>query len=201
MRVFAKPTPIARLSFEARVVYSVFCVFLLVGYATSVWFYLDDDLGAAPAGAARYYLGEQTPPPSPAPDPAASEADGPLLDLPEAGSPAVVTEATALRLQKPPRQIMETFHFHLFSVSVCLLILGHLFMMCGLSTRLKSGVLVVGSLATLLHLLAPPLIRFASPAFSGLMFPTALGMGLTWLAMTAWPLWEMWRPAAGPDRG
>ncbi len=102
MRAFAKPTPIGRLSLEARVVYTGFCAFMLVGYATSVWFYVDDELGAAPASAARYYLGEE-PPPTPAP---VEDAGGPALDLPGMDSPAVVTEAGALRLQKPARQVM-----------------------------------------------------------------------------------------------
>jgi hypothetical protein len=195
VRAFAKPTPIGRLSPEARVVYSVFCVFMLVGYFTSVWFYLDDDLGVGAQGAQTYYLGEQTP------APAAPVVDdgGPALDLPGMDLPEALPTTTQLRLEKPARQIMETFHFHLFSVSVCLLILGHIFMMCGLGRGLKNSILIIGSLATLLHILVPPLIRFTSPHFAALMFPSALIMGLTWLVMTAWPLWEMWRPRAAAD--
>jgi hypothetical protein len=185
MRTFARSTPIDRLSLEARVVYTLFCLFLLIGYATSAWFYADDELGAAPASAARYYLGEAE---AATPAPAPSE-DGPALDLPEE-APA----ATSLRIAKPARQVMETFHFHLFSVSVCLLILGHLFMMCRLSVRTKSTLLVVAGVSTLLHLLAPPLIRFVGPGFAALMFPSAVLMGLSWLVLTVWPVWEMWRP-------
>src|SRR6185437_1292744 len=93
---------------------------------------------------------------------------------------------------KAPRQVMETFHFHLFSVSVCLLIVAHLFMMCALPTPLKATVVAIAWLSTLAHLLAPPLIRLVSLKFAPLMFPSALAMSASWLALTAWPLWEMW---------
>ena len=199
MRVFARPTPMERLSLEARVVYTAFCLFLLAGYATSVWFYLDDGLGVAPADTASYYLGD-APVASAAASTAspAAPADGPALDLPEeAAAPDLRAPHAGMRFEKPPRQVMETFHFHLFSVSVCLLILGHLFMMCGLPRGLKVGTLAVGSVATFLHLLVPPLVRFGGPGAAFLMFPSALLMGLTWLVMTAWPVWDMWRGALG----
>jgi hypothetical protein len=189
MRVFAKPGSLERLSLEARIVYSFFLLFLLIGGASSVWLWIDDDLGASSAGARRYYLGD------PAPAPAATEdpLGGPELDLPEMAAP--------LRLAKEPRQIMETFHFHLFSVSVCYLIVAHLFMMCSLATRTKALVIAAGGAATLLHLLAPPAIRFLSDRAAALMFPSALVMTLAWLWMTVQPLAEMWIriPRAAPD--
>jgi hypothetical protein len=192
VRTFRRPGGIDKLSLEARIVYTAFCVFLAVGYASSAWFYLDDHLGIAPAGAARYYLG--TSDRSAAAHPANAAAGGPSLELPGAPDPA------AAAFEKAPRQVMETFHFHLFSVALCLLVVAHLFMMChALSTRAKTAVIALGSAATLLHLLAPPLIRFGSPACAGLMFPSAVGMTAGWLAMTALPLYEMWRPE--PESG
>ena len=191
MRQFSRPSPIDRLSLEARVVYSVFCAFMLLGYGTGVWFWLDDDLGLGAEGTRTYYLGEAAPAPVEAPS-----GDGPALELPEDLAPA-----RPLRVEKPARVVIETFHFHLFSVSVCLMILAHLFMMCGVSRRLKMIVLIGGSLGTTLHLLVPVLVRFASPSLAFLMFPSALVMGVSWLFMTLWPLWEMWRapmPAAAP---
>ena len=149
---------------------------MIVGYATSVWFYLDDRMGLGAGGAVEHYLG--------AVDSGASV--GPALDLPN--------EMSAMRLEKPPRQVMETFHFHLFSVSVCLLILSHLFMMCSLPRAVRLGVIGVGSVVTAVHLIAPLLIRFVSPGFGHLMFPSAAVMALSWFAMTGWPLWDMWRP-------
>lgn len=188
MRHFAKPSSLDRLSLEARVVYTVFCLFMLVGYATSVWFYADDELGFGSAGAVRYYLGEAEAAVS------TSKEDGPTLeldlDLPEEPSPA------GMRFEKPARQVVETFHFHLFSVPVCLLIIGHLFMMGRESTRLKIWTIGLASASTLVHLVTPPLIRFASPVFAALMFPSAALMGTTWLYMTISPVVQMWRLTA-----
>lgn len=191
MRSFAKPSGLERLSLEARIVYTAFCVFMLLGYASSAWLYLDDELGASSASARRYYLGDE-----PAAAPTAEVAPaGPALDLPaELGAKAVAPgPAASLRFAKAPRQVMETFHFHLFSVPVCLLILAHIFMMAGLSTRTKAAVIGIGSVATLVHVCMPPLVRLVSPAFAPLMFPSAALMGLTWLVMTVWPVVEMWR--------
>ena len=179
MRHFAKPSSLDRLSLEARLVYTIFCLFMLAGYATSLWFYLDDELGTSPKAAERYYLGEAVAAIEPAED------GGPALDLPE--------EPPDLRLEKPARQVMETFHFHLFSVPVCLLILAHIFMMGRESTRTKVLTIGIASLSTMIHLLTPPLIRFASPSFAFLMFPSAIAMTATWLYMTVSPVAQMWR--------
>lgn len=188
MRYYAKPVGIDRLSLEARVLYTAFCLFLLTGGGTSVWFYLDDQLGVTPADAARYYLGDAAVATAPQDD------DGPALELPGGDLDEVPAAPAGMRFEKPPRQVMETFHFHLFSVPVVLLIVGHLFMMCSFSTRTKAWLLALTSVATLLHLLAPPLVRFASPSFAALVFPSALLMGLLWTFLTAWPVVEMWRP-------
>ena len=189
MRVFARPSALRRLSLEARLVYSGFCLFMALGYGTTVWFYLDDDLGLRPAAAVRYYHGAGHGAASAAET--ATPSGGPALDLP-ADLPDDLQGGAALQLAKSPRQVMETFHFHLFSVSVCLLILAHLFMMCGLSTRLKASVVVAAYVASGAHVLAPPLIRLVHPGWAVLMFPSALAMGLTWVLMTLWPLIEMW---------
>jgi hypothetical protein len=176
MRHFAKPSSLDRLSLEARLVYTVFCLFMLVGYATSVWFYLDDELGTSPSDAQRYYLGETI-----------------AIDRPAEGGPDLeIPEETGMRLEKPARQVMETFHFHLFSVPICLLIVAHIFMMGRESTRTKVLVIGVASASTLIHLLTPPLIRFASPSFAFLMFPSAIFMTATWLYMTSSPVIQMW---------
>ncbi len=181
MRHFAKPSSLDRLSLEARLIYTIFCLFMLAGYATSLWFYLDDDLGASPKHAERYYLGEAAP--------AKPSADGgPDLEIPD--------EQPAMRLEKPARQVMETFHFHLFSVPICLLIVAHIFMMGRESTRTKVLTIGIASAATFLHMLAPPLIRFVSPSFAFLMFPSALLMSGTWLYMTISPVAQMWRAKA-----
>ena len=195
MRVFARPSGLDRLSLEARVVYSGFCVFLLLGYITSVWLYHSDALGISPDAATAYYLGSGDE--SPAWRPKDGGRAGPSVSLPAAGPAAgadagAPLQARALRLAKPPRQVMETFHFHLFSVATVLLVISHLFMMCSLSRRLKAGMVAIGFAVTFVHLITPPLIRFAGAPFASLMFPSALAMAATWFVMTAWPLVEMW---------
>ncbi|ATB40051.1 hypothetical protein CYFUS_005499 [Cystobacter fuscus] len=183
MRQFARPFPITRLSLEARVLYTGFLLFLVLGLASSVWLYADSFGALSARSAAEYYRGGA------APAPVADDAGGPALELPDE---AVAPEP--LRLEKPARQVMETFHFHLFTVPVVLLIVGHLFMLTSLSVRLKVGVIAFSSVATFVHLLAPLLVRFSGPGWGALMPVSVVGAALGWLPMLLWPLWEMWRP-------
>jgi hypothetical protein len=185
VRQFARPFPIDRLSLEARVLYTGFLVFLLLGLLSSVWLYADSfgDLTAASAQA--YYRGGADS--FSAPDPTAG---GPMIDLP---GEAAATSAP-MRLEKPPRQLMETFHFHLFTVPIVLLVVGHLFMLTSIGTRSKIAVISVASGATLVHLIAPLMIRFGSARWAPLMPLSVVAAAIGWLPMLAWPLWEMWRP-------
>jgi hypothetical protein len=195
MRSFAKPSGLERLSLEARIVYTGFCLFLLFGYGTSAWIYADDELGLSAASAERYYLGEDAR--STIEHTALAKTEivtgGPRIDVPESDAPG-------LRLAKPPRQVMETFHFHLFSVPVVLLIVAHLFMMSRMTTRTKASIIALASLATFVHIALPPLIRFAHPSLAALLFPSALAMGVLWTYMTFVPVYEMWRFASYPRR-
>lgn len=192
MRQFARPFPITRLSLEARVLYTGFLLFLLLGMISSVWLYRDSFGGLSGQSAAEYYQGST----APAQAPVAEQGDGPALELPSEGA-----EAAPMRLEKPARQVMETFHFHLFTVPVVLLIVGHLFMLTGLSTRMKVGTLVVASVATFVHLLAPLLVRFVSHGWGWLMPVSVVAAALGWMPLLVWPLWEMWRPAASVTEG
>lgn len=186
MRQFARPFPMDRLSLEARVLYSAFLVFIAIGVGTSAWLYDDDGLGLGSDDVVVYFHGDEARPAAPAPP----AAGGLQLDLPEDAS-----ATTTMRLQKPARQVVETFHFHAFTMPVVLLIIGHIFMMAALSTRKKIIVLLLSSTSTLLHLLLPPLVRFAGAFWAALFAPSAIVMTLSWLVLIVWPLWEMWRPA------
>ncbi|MCK6549110.1 hypothetical protein L6R52_24920 [Myxococcota bacterium] len=221
MRYFSRPSGLERLSLEARILYTGFCVFMALGYVSSAWLYADAGLGTSAEATQRYYLGDEPSDvgrdgviggPSGAPSKGASgpalelptgatgavtatRTGGPALELPDAAERALVpaTAAEGLRFAKAPRQVWETFHFHLFSVPVCLLIIGHIFMLSGLATPVKAWIIAIASVSTLVHVAMPPLVRLASPALAPLMFPSALLMGLTWLFMTLWPIGEMWR--------
>jgi len=187
VRQFARPFPIDRLSLEARVLYTAFLVFLLGGIASSIWLYEDSFGSLGSDTAARYYLGDAAG--------AAAEGDGtaegPALDLPE-DDPAPAAAAGGLHLEKSPRQVLETFHFHLFTVPVVLLIVGHLFMLTALPLRWKIAVIAIASAGTLVHLVAPLLVRFGGAAWSPLMPISVIAATVGWLPMTLWPLWEMW---------
>jgi hypothetical protein len=191
VRQFARPFPITRLSLEARVLYTGFLLFLVLGFVSSVWLYADSFGGLSGQGTAEYYRGGST---AAAPAPPAEAEGGPALELPEE-----TAVAAPMRLEKPARQVMETFHFHLFTVPVVLLIVGHLFMLTALSTRLKVGVITVASVATFVHLLAPLLVRFVGPQWGWLMPVSVVGAAVGWLPMLVWPLWEMWRPGPGSE--
>lgn len=180
MRQFARPFPLERLSLEARVLYTAFLVFLLAGMFSAVWLYRSSFGDLSSRSTSTYYLGEA----------AAEEAGddgGPALDLPEEAA------VGALSLGQSPRQVMETFHFHLFTVPVVLLIVGHIFMLTSLSTRWKVGIILLSSAATFLHLLAPLLVRFGGEGWAFLFPASVVAAGLGWLPMTVWPIWEMWR--------
>ena len=163
----------------------------MLGFVSSAWLYADSFGGLSGRSSAEYYRGGAV---AAAPAPREDAAGGPALELPgESEAPA------PMRLEKPARQVMETFHFHLFTVPVVLLIVGHLFMLTALSTRLKVGVITVASVATFVHLLAPLLVRFVGPQWGWLMPVSVVGAAVGWLPMLVWPLWEMWRPVPAQE--
>jgi hypothetical protein len=200
VRQYARPFPITRLSLEARVLYTGFLLFLVLGFVSSVWLYADSFGGLSGRSTAEYYRGGAAPS---EPGPGVEAAGGPALELPPDGPalelPGETAAAVPMRLEKPARQVMETFHFHLFTVPVVLLIVGHLFMLTALSTRLKVGVIAVASVATFVHLLAPLLVRFVGPQWGWLMPVSVVGAAVGWLPMLVWPLWEMWRPVPASE--
>lgn len=196
MRAFARPFPLQRLSLEARVLYAGFCIFMLVGIGTSFWLAHDDGFGVSPETVRVYYRGDAAGAAASA-NVVANDVDGggPALSL-----PAEATD-TPLRLEKSARQVVETFHFHAFSMPVCLLVVGHLFMMCAWSVGRKVKILVAASLSTMLHLLLPVFIRFGGDGASfwaALFVPSAIVMAITWTLMLLRPLVELARTPAEP---
>jgi hypothetical protein len=210
MRAFARPFPIDRLSLEARVLYSAFCAFLLVGVTSSVWLLHDDGIDGSTPSVRRHYRG------GPAGDvvgvdvtagAGAPGTTGPAFDTAALEAGLAADAATTTTTEKSLRQVVETTHFHLFSVPLCLLVVGHLFMMCALRLGTKIAVLAVASLSTLLHVLSPLFVRTANETLTAVAAPlfllSAATMGASWFAMLAWPLWQMWtrRPPKTSDDG
>jgi hypothetical protein len=181
MRQFARPFPMASLSLEARILYTAFLAFLLCAVFTSVWLLHDDGISTS-TDVVAYYRGTDALPSAPT-------SGGPALTLPD--------DVASIAVEKSARQVMETFHFHAFTMPLLLLVLGHIFFLCPLSLRHKVLVLVVGSASTFVHLLAPVAVRFASAGWAWLFMPSAVLLMASWLWMIVLPLWFMWKKPQG----
>ena len=173
------------LGIEAKVLYTAFCVLTLFAIASSALFYADL-VGAGTSGIKRYYAGEAAP--------AASEASagGPTIELSfgegQARAPLVVAASY--------RKLLEVTHFHLFTMPVVLLIVGHLFLATGLGDAVKRGFILGGAVSVALHLATPWLVRsFSSLAW--LHAASGLGLTVTMTVLTGAPVVSMWR---GPAR-
>jgi hypothetical protein len=94
------------------------------------------------------------------------------------------------------QRLVEVTHAHLFSMSVLLLVAGHLLLLSGASPRLKNLLIGTGVASVALHLAAPWLLFFGGTAYGiGLVYPLSGGLMLVSLGlMTAIPVWAMWKP-------
>ena len=186
MKVFtAKGVHLANLAVPAKLVYTLFLVFIALGVASSVLIYatrIGAPLrGPEPSVAARY-LDQK----AKAPD----EAGGPSLDLPGADDGGAQPAAKASEDLKWP-WILDVFHQHLFTVSVVFLILAHLFMLTRLAAWLSGTVITVSGLSSLAHVLAPVIIHLTG-GWLWLMPLTGSLMGASWAFMILWGLAAMW---------
>ena len=122
------------LGLEAKILYTAFCLLTLLGIVLSALYY-GDLVGAGTSGIKNYYAGEArvAPPPAPA-APATGATVGPAIDVPddEQGRAPLVVPMTY-------RKLLEVTHFHLFTMPVVLLIIGHLFLATGSATARSSS--------------------------------------------------------------
>jgi hypothetical protein len=91
-----------------------------------------------------------------------------------------------------PHDLLQTTHFHLFSVPVYLLVAGHLFLLSGLSPKIKTAAISAAIAFTVLHLLAPWLVYFGGAALAWVYPITGAGMLLGFVVLLGVPLYEMW---------
>ncbi len=89
-------------------------------------------------------------------------------------------------------ELLETTHFHIFSMPVVFLILAHIFLMCSWGYRTKVMVIVISFLAIFAEICSPWLITYVSPKFALLMIFSGISIGLSLLIYTVVPLYEMW---------
>ena len=178
------------LSVEAKVLYSAFCVLILCGIVSSALYY-GDLVGSGLGGVRRYYGGESEEAAASASSGAEGSRAGPAIEMP----PEVEARPQKIVVAVTYRKLLEVTHFHLFTMPVVLLIVGHLFFATALSPRAKLGWVGTASATVFLHIATPWLVRYVSPglaflhAFSGAAMTFAMGV------LTVYPVFAMWRKA------
>ncbi|HMF43236.1 MAG TPA: hypothetical protein VKQ32_21340 [Polyangia bacterium] len=175
------------LGIEAKLLYSTFCLLTLAGIVSSALYY-GDLVGTGTSGIKSYYAGEARAVP-PAAEPAAAGAPtGPAIDVPDdeaARRPIVVPMSY--------RKLLEVTHFHLFTMPVVLLIVGHLFLATGLGDRAKLAWLIAASASVAAHLATPWIVRYGGGGLAFLHAITGIGLTLTMSVLTIYPVVAMWR--------
>ena len=89
-------------------------------------------------------------------------------------------------------ELLETTHFHIFSMPVVFLILAHVFLMSSWSYRLKIMVIIISFLAMLAEICSPWLITYESPEFGVLMIFSGIILAISLLIYIFVPIYEMW---------
>src|SRR5215470_3901549 len=97
-----------------------------------------------------------------------------------------------------PRKLLEVSHFHLFSVPLYLLVVGHLFLLCGLSARIKAAFVTSAAILTLIHLAAPWVVLLGGRALAWIYPISGAGMLVGFAVLMGVPVFEMW--SARPER-
>lgn len=190
---------IGSLAGPAKLVYTLFLVFIAVGVWSS-WVIYSDRIGpeltgppGTPSVEERYVNRPPTAPAQPSPGaeggPTLELDDEPALELDTPPALDPLPASTAEDLKRP--WVLDVFHQHLFTVSVVFLILAHLFMLTGLHPAPTGAVVAVAGLSSLLHVLAPVVI-WKTGGWLWLMPVTGAAMGVSWSAMILWTLGALW---------
>ena len=182
------------LGAEAKTLYTAFCLLTFLGVVSSALYYREL-VGVGLSGIRRYYAGENDAPepaplpPQTAPQPPPQPTVGPAIEVPpeaqEAHPPIVVAVSY--------RKLLEVTHFHLFTMPVVLLIVGHLFLATGLGERAKRAWLIAGVVSVTLHLATPWLVR-AAAGLAPLHALSGIALTVTMSVLTLYPVASMWRP-------
>lgn len=106
-------------------------------------------------------------------------------------------------------QLVETSHFHLFTVPVVMLILSHLLFGTPTSTRLRVALTIATFAGASLEVLSPWLVRYIAGAFAYALLAgwillaagAALIVTITVLSMWASERWVRWFAAPPPEDG
>jgi hypothetical protein len=99
---------------------------------------------------------------------------------------------------KPYLELLETAHFHLFSMPIFFLVLGHIFFLSSLAERTKLVVILAAFAALVAEIVLPWLIVYHSRAWVWLEHPTRITLAATFLVFILVPLREMWAGESRP---
>jgi len=176
------------LGLAAKALYTAFCALTFLGVVSSALYY-GDLVGTGTRGIRRYYAGEEREAPSVSAPAGDAAAGGPAIEVPddaERARPPLIVAVTY-------RKLLEVTHFHLFTMPVVLLIVGHLFLATGLSERWKLTWIIAGSVSVALHLATPWLVRYLGGGVAFLHALTGLGLTVSMSVLTLYPVLAMWR--------
>ena len=178
MREFASPTTrAAALPRPVKALYTAFCVLTAAGLLSSIALY---------DGVVRF--GVHTTP---------AELYGHLVSYyqPAADRPAATAQEPAPPPHMTSRKLLEVTHFHLFSMPIYLLVLGHLFLLTGVGARAKMGWITASAVATAMHLCAPWCVYFGGAALAWIYPISGAALLVTFAVLMGVPVYEMWRRA------
>jgi len=99
---------------------------------------------------------------------------------------------------KTTRELVETAHFHVFSMPIVFLVVGHLMGMTRFGNASKSVLISGGFLGVLLNIAAPFLILHAGSAWALGKLAGNILMAVSLVSMSALALWDL---LVAPRRG
>jgi len=179
------------LSVPAKTLYTAFCLLTFLGVVSSMLYY-QALVGPRPGlkGVRRYYAGETEQTERPSRGEATPPGAGPAIELPPE---AAVEETEPLVVAVSYRKLLEVTHFHLFTMPVVVLIVGHLFLATALGERTKLMWMALGGGSVCLHIAAPWLVRYVSPGLAWLYAVSGAALFLSMSVLTIYPAVVMWR--------
>jgi len=102
------------------------------------------------------------------------------------------SELDELIFPRPPGQMLEELHFHVFIEAIVLLILTHLIIATSLKRNQKVIIILIAFGSAFTDLASPWLIKYVASGFASLQLASWVGMGASALVLIGIPLWEMW---------
>lgn len=110
-------------------------------------------------------------------------------------------EKEEMAFPKELPELLEVTHFHAYIEGIVLLVLAHLFAGVPLVRKVKLGLIGLSFGSTFLDLASPWLIRYLAPQMAYAQIGAWFGMGISYLPLTFFPLYYLWkRPGGREDR-